>query len=155
MGNKGSLLCWQEITTYPSMNPFLSINLVTLRPVLTIKPHICLGPLVVSFFQVSPPKFCLHFCSSPMITTCSVYLLILYLITLIIFYKVYLIMKLFIMKFLQSPVTSTLLHRTVFLSTLLLKTLSLSSFLSVRDQVSHPYKIKGKILCLYILSLCL
>jgi len=70
-------------------------------------------------------------------------------------------MKLFIMQFLQSRVPFFLFcptapcYCTPSNSTLLLYTLSLCSSLSVRDQVSHPYKITGKILYLYILSLSL
>jgi hypothetical protein len=39
----------------------------------------------------------------------------------------------------------------IFLSTLSSNTLSLFSSLSVRDQVSHPYRTTGKIIVFYIL----
>jgi hypothetical protein len=51
---------------------------------------------------------------------------------------------------LHSPVTSSLLYSNILLSTLFSYTLSLRSFLSVSDQVSHPYKTKGKFIVLYI-----
>jgi hypothetical protein len=52
--------------------------------------------------------------------------------------------------FLHSPVTSFVLGPNILFSTLLSNNLRLLSSLSVRDQVSHPYKT-GKIILLYIL----
>ena len=52
---------------------------------------------------------------------------------------------------LQCPVVSSLLGTNIFLSTLLSNTLSLWSFLNVRDKVSFPYKTKVKIVSMYIL----
>jgi hypothetical protein len=49
------------------------------------------------------------------------------------------------------PVTSSLLGPNTLLNTLFSNILSLRSSLSVSDQVSHPYKITGKIIVLYIL----
>jgi hypothetical protein len=46
---------------------------------------------------------------------------------------------------LHSPVTSSLLGPNIPLSTLFSNTLSLCSSLSVRDQVSHPYKKQVKL----------
>jgi hypothetical protein len=51
---------------------------------------------------------------------------------------------------LQSPVTSSLFGPNSLLSTLFSNTLSLCSFLNVRDQVSHPCRTAGKIKVLYI-----
>jgi len=48
-------------------------------------------------------------------------------------------------SFLHFPVTSLLLDPNIFLSTLFSITLSIRSSLSMSDQVSHPYKTKGKI----------
>jgi hypothetical protein len=47
---------------------------------------------------------------------------------------------------LHSPVASSLLGPNIILSTLFSNRLSLCSSLSVRDQVSHPYKQKCTIL---------
>jgi hypothetical protein len=52
---------------------------------------------------------------------------------------------------LHYRVASSLLGPNILLSTLFSNTLSLCSSLSVRDQVSHPYKITGKIILLYTL----
>jgi hypothetical protein len=46
----------------------------------------------------------------------------------------------------------SLLGPNIFLRTLFSNTLSLHSSLNVSDQVSHPYKSKGKITVLYILK---
>jgi hypothetical protein len=51
----------------------------------------------------------------------------------------------------HSPVTSSLLDPNIFLSTLISNNLTLRSSRNVNDQVSHPYKTKGKIVVLYIL----
>ena len=53
-------------------------------------------------------------------------------------------------SFLHSLDTSSLLGPHILLSTLFSNDLSLSSSLSVSDQVSHPYKTTGKIILLYI-----
>jgi hypothetical protein len=59
-------------------------------------------------------------------------------------------MKLLVMQFSHSPVTSTLFGPNVLLSTLFSNTLSLCSSLNV-GKVSHPYRTTGKIIALYIL----
>jgi hypothetical protein len=50
---------------------------------------------------------------------------------------------------LHSPVTSSLLVPNIFLSTLFSKTLSLRSFLHVREQFPNPHKTTGKIIILF------
>jgi hypothetical protein len=68
-------------------------------------------------------------------------------------------MKLLIMKFSPSPVTSSLLGPNILHITLLSNTLSLHSSLNFGEHVSHPYKTKGKIIvevtvtgiCLFLL----
>jgi len=54
-------------------------------------------------------------------------------------------------SFLHSPITLSLLAPNILLSTLFSNTLNLHSSSNVSDQVSHPYKITGKIIVLYIL----
>jgi hypothetical protein len=62
-------------------------------------------------------------------------------------------MKLLVMQFLHSPVTSSLFGPNILLSTLFSNTLSQCSSLNVRDQVLHLYRTTGKIIVLYILIL--
>jgi hypothetical protein len=50
---------------------------------------------------------------------------------------------------LMQPATSSLIRPDI----LLTNTLSLCSRLNIRDHVFHPYKPKGKIIVLFILSL--
>jgi hypothetical protein len=51
----------------------------------------------------------------------------------------------------NAPVTQSVLGPNIFFSTLFSNNHSLRSSLKMSDQVSHPYKTKGKILVLYIL----
>jgi len=53
--------------------------------------------------------------------------------------------------FLHSPVTSFLLGPNILLGTLFSHLLSLHPSLNISNQVSHPWKITGKIIVLYIL----
>jgi hypothetical protein len=55
------------------------------------------------------------------------------------------LMKLLIMQFLQPPVTSSLFGPNILLSILFSYSLGLCSFLTVRDQVSHPYNLQEKL----------
>jgi hypothetical protein len=57
----------------------------------------------------------------------------------------------FLCSFLHSLVTPSFFGPNILLSTLFSNTLSLCSFLNVRDQVLHPYRTTGKIIDLYIL----
>jgi hypothetical protein len=59
------------------------------------------------------------------------------------------IMKFLTVQLLHSPVTSSLLGPNILFRTLLSNTLCLCSSLSVRDQVSHPYKTTGRIMVLF------
>ena len=52
---------------------------------------------------------------------------------------------------LHSPVALAVVGPNIFLSTLSLNTLSLYSYINVRDQVLHPYQTTGKITVLCIL----
>jgi hypothetical protein len=56
------------------------------------------------------------------------------------------------MKLLHSPVTSSLFVPNIVLRTSFSNTLSLCSFLSVRDQVSHSYRTAFRIMILFILN---
>jgi hypothetical protein len=51
----------------------------------------------------------------------------------------------------QSSSTSSLLGTNILLNALFSKTFNLCSSLSMRNEVSHPYKTTGKIIVLYIL----
>jgi hypothetical protein len=79
-------------------------------------------------------------------------LILLDLITRIIFGDEYRSLSSSLRSPLHSPLTSSLLGQNILVSTLFSNTLSLCSFLSVRNQVSHPYKKEtGKIIVLYTL----
>ena len=61
------------------------------------------------------------------------------------------IIKLLLCSLLHSHITSSLFGPNMLLSTLFSNTLNLCSSINVRDQVSHPYNTRGKIIVLYIL----
>ena len=86
-------------------------------------------------------------CMSPsqIHATCSAHIILLNLITRKKFGEQYRSLNSSLCSFLLSPVTSSLLGTNIYLSTLFSNTLSLCSSLSVSDQVSHPYKTKGKV----------
>jgi hypothetical protein len=59
-------------------------------------------------------------------------------------------MKFLIVQLPPFSFTSSLVGPNILLRTLFSNTLSLYSSLSVRDQVSHPYKTTGRIMVVYI-----
>ena len=87
----------------------------------------------------------------PIRTTCPTHPLLHDLTTRKIFGGQYRSLSALLSSLLQSSVASALLGPNILLSTLFTNTLSLRSSLSVKDQVSHPYKTTGKIRILYIL----
>ena len=106
---------------------------------------------MVSFTQVSPPKPCIRL-SSPTNATGPTHLILLYFITWTILGEKYKSLSSSLCSFLHSPVTLSLLCPNIPLGILFSNTLTLRSYLNVSDQVSHLYKIRGKIIFLYILT---
>jgi hypothetical protein len=104
---------------------------------------------VVSFPQVFLLKPCMQL--SPVRATYLAHLILLDYITRTLLGGEYRLFSSSFCSFLHSPVTSSLLDPNIFLITLFSDTLSLPSFLDVNDQVSHPYKTKGKIIVLWVL----
>jgi len=95
-----------------------------------------------------PHRNPVHTSPLPIYATFPAHLILLYFITHTILSEEYRLFSSSLCHFLHSPVTSSLLGTNIFLNTLFSNTLSLRSSLNVSDQVSHPYKITGKIIVL-------
>jgi hypothetical protein len=107
--------------------------------------------LVVSFFLAFPPISCMHSSSPhscympcpshPPWVDHSNYT-----------WQGIQVTKFLTMQFFQSPVISSPFCPNILFSTLFSNILSLCLSLSVRYQISHPYRTTGKIIVLYILT---
>jgi hypothetical protein len=82
---------------------------------------------------------------------CPAHLIILDLITPVTFDEAYKLCSSSLCSLLQPPVISSLLVPNIQLGSLCSDTLNLCSSFSVRGQVSHRYKTRGKIIVLFIL----
>jgi hypothetical protein len=91
-------------------------------------------------------------CISSMLATCPTHHILLDLMTLIILGQAYKSWRLSLCNVLQPLSISSFLGPNICLSSLFLNILSLCSSLSLRDQVSHPYKTIGKITVFCILT---
>ena len=117
------------------------------RSILILSSHLHPG-LPYCLFPSGFPTKTLYTLSS-LRGTCPAHLILIDLITRAIFGEEYRSLSSSLCSFLHSPVTSSLWGPNI-LNTIFSNTLSLRSTLHVSNQASHPYKITGKIIVLYI-----
>jgi hypothetical protein len=98
-----------------------------------------------------PTKTLFAFLFCPMLSACAAHLIFRGSIILIMFDEEYDFRSSSLHSFTQRPIISYPLDPDILRSTLFSNTLILYSPLSVRDQVSHPYRAASKIIVLRIL----
>jgi len=121
------------------------------RSTLILSSHLHPGLSSGLFLSGFPTKTLYTPLLSPIRATWPSHLFLLGLMIRIVFSEQYRPQSSSLCNFLHSPVTSSLLCPNILLSTLDSKHPSLRSPLSVSDQVSNPYKTRGKIIVLCIL----
>ena len=111
--------------------------------ILKLSYYLLLG-LPSHYFPLGfPTKILLAPFLSPVGATCSAHLILLALINRKIFGEEYRKLSSSLCACLHSPVSSSVLDPNILLSTIFSSTLSLRYYLTVSDQVSHPYTTTG------------
>jgi hypothetical protein len=86
------------------------------------------------------------FLFSPIRPACSAHFILPDWVILIILGEDYKLCSSSLCNFLHPPITSSLIGPNILLSTLFSHIVSLYSVLNIRDQVTHPYRTRGKII---------
>jgi len=124
---------------------------ISWRSILILSFHLSLGIPSGFLLQVSPTKTLNTPLLSPIRATYPAHLIFVDFITRITLVEQCRTLSSSLRSLLHSPVTKTILGTNFLLSTLFPNTISPRSSLNVSDQVSYPYKTKGRIIALYIL----
>ena len=127
------------------LDPVHTLYPISWRSILILSSHLRLGLPSGLFPSGFPTKILYTPLLSPIRATCATHLSLLDFITQKVLGEEYISLSTSLCSFLQSPVTSSLLGPNILLSTLFSNTLSLRSSINVSDQVSRPYKKRGKL----------
>jgi len=135
---------WHWSLSWAICIQFTPFHCISLRPIL-ISYCLCLDVPRDLFPSGFPTNILYAFLISLMSATCSSHLIILDLLTLTMFGEAYKLWSTSLCILLHPPATSSLLGPNILLSTLFSHTFNLCSSLSLRNQVSCPYKTTGKL----------
>jgi len=142
-GSRGLLPYSQNPPLVPSliqMHLVHNFHPLSLTYIVILFSHLRLGLPSSLFSSGFQTKILYAFLTFPIRAICPVHLILLDLATLIILGEMYTLCNSSLCSLLQPPATSSLSEPNILLSTLFSNTLSLCSSLSLRDQVSYPYK---------------
>jgi len=139
--------------SWASSIPSISSHPTSWRSILILSSHLRLGLPSGPFPSCFPTKTLNMPLLFPIRATWTAHHFILYFITRTALDEECRSLSSSLCSFIHCPGTSCLLGPNILLCTLFSNTLNLRSFLTISDQVLHPYKTTGRIIVLYILIL--
>jgi len=143
--------CPTPVPILSQLDPVHTPHPTTWRSILILSYHLRLGLSSGLFPSGLPTKTIYAPLMSPIRTSCSAQLTLLDFITRTKLGVEHRALCSSLCSFLYSPVTSSVVGTNILLNTLFSNILNLRPSLNVNDQLSHPHKIKGKIVIMCIL----
>ena len=131
----------------------LHVSRIRVKTILILSSQLRIILQAFSFLHVFPPQPYRRFSTPPIHATFSAHLFLLHLTSRIVWWGV-LITNLHSVQVSPVPCQLLPLRTNIFVSTVSLRSISPCSSLSVKDQVTHPYKIKRKGYSFVNVTLC-